>query len=530
MKKIVHAVTLTGILCIAFIARLYPYITKPFWEDELYTYNFATNVTGIVQQFLHPIDDRPPLLYLFISELIKMNTSEWFLRLPGLIASVAAVVVLYLAFRKTDRRFALVLLFLSSISLFQIELSWQLRDYSYLILITALGIYQLHAIHTRMTLNEKPRLLHGVTLGVICLLGVLTNHIFTPFFISLIAAFWVVWFIKFKLQSLAAIRLMALSLLFPLIVSGAYLRLQSATVNMTTSWIPYPTPLSYYALNAAFIGLTNEFSEFYDRDPIIEQHYMFINLAIAAILLFSLVVVYRRSTDRSQLTAWLPISLLTYAGNLVLMEAASRIVGRSLFIPRSYTPLAVLMVIPLAYCVVKVPEAIITKAYQGAFMVLICVLLFLSSLYLYSNLYEVFTFYSPEPNTTNQMLTAINSRYAKGDQIVVVPFHFQDSLIKYFWRNEHPRINDILQSALLEGDEKKRTALLVQASGKRNIFIIVKQLFFLESNTHYSEEQRRAASDILKKVNLLCLSPEIQLVSNKEWAVMMCTGLIQAPH
>lgn len=523
-KKMVIVILPFALILIAVSLRTYPYLTKPFWEDELYTYQFSTEVVNVWQQILRPIDDRPPLFYFWTSILTKINSSEWFLRLPGMAASILVGIVLFLAFRKYDKRFAFVAWFLSAISMFQIELSWQFRDYSYLMLITALLIYCMQFLHSKLIIGERPSARSIIGLGVVLLIGSLINHIFLPFAVSLFAAFCFVWLTIRGFSVFLFITRASLSFVAAILIGGFYLVLQFQKIHSTTFFIPYPTLLSYLVLTASFFGFSNEFSGLYYPNPFYLLQYTYINLAILAFAAVCFIVSFTRLSNKrfSFIDIWPVVVILTYVWNIALMSIASHVIGRSLFVPRAYTPLAVLLALTLAYLLVKIPQIIIKKDYVDWVIGALCSLVFLYAAYAYTSFYQVFVFFKPEPSPTAQMLQVTLSRYRSGDQLVIVPFHFQSSFIKYYWRNVGMKNYDVLQSVLLEKDTQRQRALLAFVPETYNIFFIVFTNKMKEENAHYASEYKMFAKEIFNKIKTLCLSSENEIVSNEMHTVFVC--------
>lgn len=136
--------TLIFIFIIGLVLRLYRLGANDLWYDEALSFNFAENLS-----FSYIIRDlHPPLYYLFLSSWIKIfGASELALRLPSVIFSAAAILVIYkigeIVFNhKTGILAALIF----ALSPFQVWYAQEARSYALSVFLVSLAFMFLSQI------------------------------------------------------------------------------------------------------------------------------------------------------------------------------------------------------------------------------------------------------------------------------------------------------------------------------------------------------------------------------------------------
>lgn len=130
MKKETRLLAL--ILLLTILLRSAGLEKRGIWYDDA----FSIILAGLPPERMiagTAADTMPPLYYLLLHAWMKISESIWFLRLPGVLFSAGAVVLLYLLVKRLfDARVGLCAAFLAAISPFQIYYAQELRSYALL--------------------------------------------------------------------------------------------------------------------------------------------------------------------------------------------------------------------------------------------------------------------------------------------------------------------------------------------------------------------------------------------------------------
>lgn len=133
---------LLGILFVAAALRLFDLGGPGLSGDEagcVYYGSFPTSV--LVEAILTTGEVHPPGFFTFIHLLLYVSGAEWFLRLPSVVFGLLTLLVSYLLFKRwSDRNTALLAVGLLAVSTYHIQASRELRMYSLLTLLVAVGL------------------------------------------------------------------------------------------------------------------------------------------------------------------------------------------------------------------------------------------------------------------------------------------------------------------------------------------------------------------------------------------------------
>lgn len=419
------------------ILRLYPLLTRSFWEDELWNYHFSTSLKSIGEQLMHPMDDRPPLYFLFVKFLASINSSEIFLRLPSFIAGILTILIVGLAIRKYSKYLALLTVFFLSFSIFLIDNSWQLRDYGILVFVVALIISKIITILSDIVSHKNLSKKDFLVLSLLFVMCTLLNHLSIPFIVCVIVALIIVISVmKVTVNKPTIFGGFILSAIPALCIATFFLSIQFTKIKSTTSWIPYPTSISYLSLNSGLLGLTSDFSEQIETSSELLKIYLLINLVLA-VSLFLYVKITKDVHPTSPfylLRLFTLVALLVYTLNVISVVVLSSVLGTSLFLPRTFLASGLFLITGFA---IAVGIFIKKSTYQTkiAFVTLTVTVLFGSIfLYQYDSLFgKTSGSYSQEQNI-NMMLKFVDETYIEGDQIVMIPDHYNLLYLPYYWR------------------------------------------------------------------------------------------------
>ena len=170
------------LILVAALLRLSTLSLKSVWLDEAYSVFAAAQGHDLIWT---GFDAHPPLYYSFLHEWLKLvpNGSEFWLRLPSALASIAGLVLIYhLGRRLFDERFGLIALALLAFSPLEIWYAGEARMYAFVILawlMAALALVWAHWL-------AVPLYLAGVVLGLY------VEYTFIPVWLVL-CGLWLVW-------------------------------------------------------------------------------------------------------------------------------------------------------------------------------------------------------------------------------------------------------------------------------------------------------------------------------------------------
>ena len=179
MKFLKENQIFVAIVILGTILRILALTWHDFWFDEALTYHFAKLP---IDQLLRAsaTDFNPPLYYLLIHFLLKLNQNELWLRLPSLIASVAIIPILYFwSVKYNNKRATLISISLFAVSPLSIYLATEARPHSLAILfvpLLSISFFKLIA---------KPQATTILTFAVVATLAIYTQYylilLFLPF-------------------------------------------------------------------------------------------------------------------------------------------------------------------------------------------------------------------------------------------------------------------------------------------------------------------------------------------------------------
>jgi hypothetical protein len=526
-KEILAGVVLPClIIFIGFVLRLYPLFVIPFQEDELYTYNFVTKSYSYIQHLVAPLDDRPPLFYIFIKLLSQFSLSREYLRLPEVLLSTFSLVFLYISFRRIDRLGAIILLFLSSFSLFQIHLSWQLRDYAVQIFVTSLLVYVLTRVIQKQIHQEKIVFKHIFILSILSLIGCLLNYIFIPFVIAIfgVCIFFVIVFpMRHK-------NMMVLSYAIPLIssvlLSGIYLIIQYNTIRITTEWITKPNFLSYFVLLGESVGYIRDWDALGMISLFFAQDYFYIGLGIVVFLVIQFYLVYvdyKYNKNARISNIYIPIFVLTAVLDVLGIEIGARILGRNLFLIRTFTPAICVFLIGFSLLISNLIHTTIKTKYTVVITVSCMILYLIAFSNMYSRLYKIGIFYHVDEDPTLVMIQKVMSLYQEGDQLFIIPIHLQNSYLNYYFRNSPEHQYSLLESTITNNIfQYEKIRLKLSIYDKKKIIFITNTEWM---NKDATEEQKALNykfweyRDTAKK---FCLTEPVEIMKNEIYSVSTC--------
>ncbi len=508
------------IIIAGFLLRFYPALTLRFREDELFTFDLS-NRQSFVQQIIWPIDDRPPLYYLLTNLLMRLGTSELYLRLPGLLASSFSLIVIYLFFVRKDRTMALITTFLMSLSIFLINLSWQFRDYGYLILLTTFTSIVLYNLLNEILESRLPTLRTFIQFGLIASIGCMTNYLYLPFITSIYMIIGIMTYISKSKYSKRTLLNLTISIAPAYILSSMYLLRQTSIFIKTTEWIPWPNITSYYALIAATYGFTTYYWEFLARDLFMEQQFFYILLPIIGsimLLFFSL----RR--EKNTLYTYSLVCFFVFITYIILIHIISTALHTSLFLPRTFTPAVIMAIISIGSLLTITLKTVILREHR-TLVSLICTLMY-ACVFLnnYTDFFEIGTFWKPNPDkTVNELLLFLDKNVAVGDQIIFFPIHYNSLYLPYFRRQKqfqsYLQLLEYIQNISTPSTNLKKVPQLPYES---RIFFISNPLIFDPETEHYSEIYKKHNSDIYSSLKKFCSTDPKEQFSNSAFSIQVC--------
>jgi len=428
------------ILVAGFIFRIYPAITRWFWEDELATYAFALAPYPWIEQLIRPMDDRPPLFYLFIRFMIKFTKQETMLRLPIILSSFMSCLIIYKSIQRYSKKAALIVLYLLLFSVFRIEYSWQLRDYGLLMLPTSIIFYLFSEYVTKLIKTNTISRPHLVGISVSAFIGCLINYIFVIYVVcKLLLIVIITLFYRYKhikkidwsfIPKLAIVQI-------PLIGTLSYYLLrQFSIIRATTGWIPEVSVYSYFLINAVFLGLSNNIYDLYSTNTALLPDYVIITIAIS---IFFGLCIFLLEKKKSVIDPTLRIlfysGLFIYVTGQILVFFCSWILGTDIFLIRTFLRIGTMYLISFGLGIYIIINALIRPKYVRTTIV------FLSLIYFCIFLRFYIDWYAPSQKDLlggiplQGGLRKLTEIYEPGDQIIYIPIHYQILYPSYYWQN-----------------------------------------------------------------------------------------------
>ncbi len=533
MRRIIKTVRSVSVIPIIFLLlglglRLFPFFTKSFWEDEMYSYFFATQPKSFLEYFRAPPDDRPPLFYLIVKAVTFIGTQEKLLRLPGLIFSVLALYILYRAFKKIHTGAALTVLFLSACSLFQIDMTWELRDYVVQIFVSSVIIYLVvrffQNLYTRSALMYR----YYVFLGIASTLGCLLNHIFIPFVIAvhgLLALFWIIFARKKRLFGSI---LFILAIVPPLLTSGYFLHKQTSVMRDTVLWIPQATTLSYLSLPPSFLGFSKNFDVTYYEDQDLLYGAINQNIEIILVLYVLFIICFmnrkKETVQYNTVILFIVFGFLVSVLDVVGISIASRILGHELFVPRAFTPAQVIFLASVGALVGLVLGQSGKTKYMKAISIVGAIVYMSVFWNIYFDLYAVIKTNTFKMDSRDEMMAVARKNYSYGDQVIIDPLYLRDSYLNYLWRKEKNKNYDILATALLHNKATPQTLrqISMQSHNPKIVFIIDVRLLDPSKKDIFSDYWWFPSLANIKEAKTFCLGPPTEKLHNDAYIVSVC--------
>lgn len=448
LQKNRRTILITLILCFGFLVRLYPAMTRVFWEDELATYAYATSPYPTVRQLIHPMDDRPPLFYLSVRLFTTFIYRDVYLRLPIVVLSLVSCFIMYRAVSLLNKRAGWIILFLMCFSLYRVEYSWQLRDYGFMSVFTSGAFYCL-VVYLR-TLLKNHRIqwnaLYGMT--TICFLGAMTNYVFLIFVICLLICVIVITSIwsytrtkKIPWSFMGKLALLQL----PLVISATYyLSYQLPYIKLANSWIPKASLYSYLLIQAVFLGFSNVFYDLYSTDTYYTYYSVATGVFIAALFGY---FIYTLEKNKRAISSIIRIVFYSGIGMYVLgvigVLITSTIIDTNLILIRTFLRIGTMLLVSYGLGLYIVVETIVKKTYVKRTIVLIGII----GIGLFSRLYiewyrpTIVEFLNRVPR--HYGLAKFDELYKPGDQVVFLPSYYNIIYPVYFWKYTPERFSSL---------------------------------------------------------------------------------------
>lgn len=510
------------ILLAGVVLRIYPTLTIPFWEDELHTYHFSTNETTYLQQLLKPQDDRPPLLYFFTKILVKFGSSEFFLRFPGFFASCLALYIAYIYVKKKHEISGLILLFLMTFSLFLIDQAWQFRDYGFLTLVTALTLICLYTIIEKLSKNEQLLRRDLVNIGLIAIIGTMTNYIYIPFIFSIgISLSILLVFLKYSRPIYTILSLIA-ALSPSIFLSGIYLIRQTEIIMRTTYFIQHPTFTSFVALGSYTYGLISNFTDFPVRELILEQQYFYSAFAVIGGILILYITLWNHKKSPLYIFSLCCYSIFFFY--ILSIQGISYILHRSLFLPKTFTPAVIAAIFSISTLVGLFIETCIVRSYRSSVLAILGLLYLCIFTNLYTSFYKIGTFKGDQPiRDTNNFLNFIKTETSQNDQFVFLPMYYADIYPSYFWR--HTKFHEQLSlSKYVQHSVDAKSIDITPPTMKENgrIFFIINPKIFNPEYKMFDASFVTYTKTIYMRAQRFCADTPSDAFANELFIIRMC--------
>jgi uncharacterized membrane protein len=128
-----------GLTLLGFALRLYHLGESSLWMDEAFTWFRASLPLGEGLRALLAVMNHPPLHQLLMALVVRVETSEFFLRIPSVMAGVVALPVIYRVGRQLGgRRVGMSAAALLAVNPFHVWYSRDARDYAFVALLALL--------------------------------------------------------------------------------------------------------------------------------------------------------------------------------------------------------------------------------------------------------------------------------------------------------------------------------------------------------------------------------------------------------
>ncbi len=431
--------------------RLGPFVHRDLWQDELFSVMYASKDYSVIYQILHPLDDRPPLFYLFVRAQLFVSSNKLFLRGPSLLSSMFVIWLLYIMLRKESKLTALTVAGMAAFSPFLIQYSWQVRDYGPMLAITALVIYLYYQHLTKISQNKPVRWREVAVITGLTLLGCLLNYSYFIYGLLLLLVITVFGFFFFRAQRTVFLdyckKLYLLRLpVYSIVIQ--YLLIQRSVIEGTTSWIPEFSWQALIGFLTTVGGLTFAFDAILPTDPYLHvRELIFLGmLAVVGLILF-----WRNRHKLSKVLQMMTfVSTIVFFANILAMTTLGGIVDTSLFLPNTFVSSAVLILVGAG---VVLSEILQFLAQRWWTLLLFGSLIGVAAAWSFSTHYlERYPFIIGDSRVESyqsytEVMDILHRIMTDRTQLVVLPFDVQDLIMEYYLPHEVGE-RDVLASYL----------------------------------------------------------------------------------
>ncbi len=495
-------VFLVGILLLGAILKLIPIVRYDFWLDEQFSFYFATH-TNFVQQFVAPVDNRPPLYYLFVKVLTSISTDKIFLRLPNLFFGAATSYVLFRFFVTKNQIVAWLLLFFSTFSLLLIENAWQLRDYSLLVLITTLLIILLQRIYFDLITHTEKNWYFIAFLGVGLVGSLLSQIFFIEFIAGMLTLCLGLFLNRQKLQNKKVGLLLGLAIL---ITSSSlfYIFQQFSYTQQSLAWIGESQPAKYLRIVTNISGLTADFEDEVGislRALAISTAFMLIMLTLGG-----LQIINSKDTELKKIYCF---NLVWLLADLGLIWLAKVLLDQNIFVSRYFSTFLIHFLLVMSISLASLFKTLF-KEKQKIWVGLFLICYFSYFLFLYAKTYNPFPTSLAEKTVEKGWVNVLRETYYRQDlpliktlnpliqpntHIVFFPLNQAELLFGYYFSDEYHHADHkfLLQKYLIACKQQKQdclyTTFLNTKSNTQLIVILENHLMTIDKDHQGSDTQ-----------------------------------------
>lgn len=505
--------------------RVWLTFSQEFWEDELWSLYFGATPESYVQMLVHPPDDRPPVFHMFTRLLVGWRIEGHWLRLPSLFAAIATIWMVFGATRRFSSSWGVATVCAAGTSLVLIDASWQLREYAFLGLVAALQVSLWLRWLERAEQSWYPGFEWWRNWALVSFIGVALSYVYLPFLTALLVSWLVllVWnWIHRQISGLqfAQYIVAVITTSVPTVLMAAiYLfSAQFAKISSTTTWIPQP---SFTSVTSLIVTLSNWHSNLWEYRVVLplEQQRLAL-LVIFWLAVFGVTQWTLWQQQRRQLVRFNWWALGVMVLNIGSVVYASYFLNVSVFLPRFFTPLAVVAALVWATSLVA-----LDNTFQPSFRTSMRGLGILAGSLMFwaffSQVYKVGVLYAPEALSLAQLSENIRAAYRPGDQLVFLPEHYQKIMpLYYFLPHQYPDAFTLSTHTTASVSTKDSTARFW--SGKQ-LFVVVANLLIDPNSNFYEPGGYEAYSlEQLERYLQHCAEPSPVLVIGSEYSYYHC--------
>lgn len=524
ISKTESLVFLALLFVVGLYLRLGPVIHRDLWEDELFSIDFASRPYSVISQLLYPLDDRPPLFYLFVRFLLGVSRETVVLRLPSLLASLSCILLAFKIFAEKSRVLALIVAAVFTFSPFAVEYGWQLRDYGVLLFISLLSMYLFSQLANRWWADPDARpypLLFGLVLTN--LVGCGLNYIYLCFVFSLLVMGSLMMIVLGSRKLLRPLLLLWISHLAILVLWLPYLFRQKQLIQKTTTWIPQVSIQGIEGFVAALAGFRftlDEINQMVGVWPWQEA------LAAIALIVVGLTLIFlKRRTVSKELQWYVWVGIGTVVLNLLLIIAISWGLGRSLFLPRTFLPAAVVFSCSWGIILYEELKLLRRLSLGGILLTALIVALWSGSYWMsYFDRYPSLMFESrfERFQTFRPVVYAIRQNLSSDLHVVLLPVHFQSIFLSAYFAEDKLSLSRLAAELdQLERDRQLDAPISLKRKGQKIILVRLKN-YIDPSLNYYSSSYLESNNRIEAKVRELCGGEMEYLGETPEFVVERC--------